>query len=304
MRKMEFGRFYKPCYNEKVSKIAAHLIQNKIISISQVCERWGEGIDDVRCYDTYMIHTVCGAKILRQSEEREVFNYENYLCKGDFNVPQYYGSYRWQDEIWILVECIDGKDLRDMEDEMAIGAADSLAQIQNHFWHENEQMFPVKKNEERFEIYWKRILKRAMFVADSPTLRMAYQKFLDRQLVCPRTLSNGDYLQFNAVQKDKRVMIIDWGFGGIMPYSLDIARFIAHATETRATFPFYMNVEQKELFVKRVYEKLEQKPSYEQYIQDIKLAVLNEYIEFVEAEEDENGWYRNHALELAEDILI
>lgn len=60
-----------------------------------------------------------------------------------------------------------------------------------------------------------------------------------------------------------------------MPYSLDIARLIAHATEDRATFPFYMNNEQKKLFVDGVYERLHEKPDYEQYIRDIKLAVLN-----------------------------
>ena len=89
-----------------------------------------------------------------------------------------------------------------------------------------------------------------------------------------------------------------------MPYSLDIARFIAHGTEDRATFPFYMNMEQKRLFVQRVYEQLIQKPEYEQYLLDIKLAVLNEYVECVEADEDEEKWYYEHAKTLAEEILL
>ena len=88
-----------------------------------------------------------------------------------------------------------------------------------------------------------------------------------------------------------------------MPYPLDIARFIAHATEDRATFPFYMNQKQKELFLDRVYDCLENKPERSQYLFDIKLAVLNEYVEFMEADEDEDGWYYKHALQLAESIL-
>ena len=88
-----------------------------------------------------------------------------------------------------------------------------------------------------------------------------------------------------------------------MPYSLDLARFLAHATEDRATFPFYMDTKQKKLFVERVYKNLNQKPEYSQYIYDIKLATLNEYVEFVEADEDEDGWYYKHALQLSEDIL-
>lgn len=54
----------------------------------------------------------------------------------------------------------------------------------------------------------------------------------------------GDFLQFNAVFHNDK-LTIDWGFGGVMPYSLDIARLIAHATEDKATFPFYMNDDQK-----------------------------------------------------------
>lgn len=88
-----------------------------------------------------------------------------------------------------------------------------------------------------------------------------------------------------------------------MPYSLDIVRFIAHATKTGCTFPFYMTDHQKELFIKQVYTKLDKKPQYNQYLIDIKLAVLNEYIEFVEAKEDEDEWYYNHALKLADEIL-
>ena len=36
---------------------------------------------------------------------------------------------------------------------------------------------------------------------------------------------------------------------------------------------------------------------------DVKLALLNEYIEFVEADEDENNWYIEHANELALEII-
>ena len=97
---------------------------------------------------------------------------------------------------------------------------------------------------------------------------------------------------------------MDWGFGRIMPYSLDIARFIAHATEDKATFPFYMNDEQKKIFVNGVYERLEKKPDYQEYLRDIQLAVLNESVEFIEAGEDEDNWYKGHAIALAKKIIV
>lgn len=300
---MEIGRFEVEVKDNKIEEIIFHIMNEKAHAIRQVCERYGENEDEVRYYDAYYVDMSSGCKVLKKVDEREVFLYETYLAGKDFAVPQYYGKCMKENENWILIENIAGEDMRDMTDELAVLAADTLSQIQNVYWQNDEVEFAEKKTDNRFEVYWKRILKRAASVGDNPTLRKAYQLFLNRQLTCPRTLSNGDFLQFNAINGMDKVYIIDWGFGGIMPYSLDIARFLAHATEERCTFPFYMNDAQKKLFCDSVYEKLEQKPSYEQYLKDIKLALLNEYIEFVEAEEDEDGWYYNHAVELATELL-
>ncbi|SCX96186.1 ABC transporter ATP-binding protein [Butyrivibrio sp. INlla14] len=43
--------------------------------------------------------------------------------------------------------------------------------------------------------------------------------------------SNVDFMEFNTVGSGGKAYIIDWGFGGIMPYSLDIARFLADTFE-------------------------------------------------------------------------
>lgn len=300
---MELGRFYRKVSDEKILEILSHITSDEIKSIYRICERYGEDEGDVRYYDAYEIETVSGSKILKKTNEREVFNYESYLADKEFAVPSYYGKRVEQEDVWILIEDVSGDDLRDMTDELAVLAAESLVEIQNYYWQQNEEEFARKKWDDRFEVYWKRILKRAASVVDHPRLRKAYQLFLDRQLTAPRTLSNGDFLQYNVLRTNNKAVVIDWGFGGIMPYSLDIARFIAHATETKATFPFYMNERQKRLFVNRIYEKLDCKPDYRQYLDDIRLAVLNEYIEFVEANEDDDKWYYHHAMQLAEEIL-
>ena len=171
--------------------------------------------------------------------------------------------------------------------------SNSLSKIQNAYWHRDEDA-------DRFNKYWKRILQRAQYVAEDPLLRTAYQLFLDRQLTCPKTLSIGDCLQENLISQDGIVYLVDWGFGGIMPYSLDIARFIAHGSEERKPFPYYITAHQKELFIDSLYEKLNQKPDKDVFIRDIKLSVLNEYIEFMEADEDIDGWYSLHARNLAQ----
>lgn len=64
-----------------------------------------------------------------------------------------------------------------------------------------------------------------------------------------------------------------------------------------------MNQHQKELFINEVYAGLEHKPEYRQYVKDIKLALLNEYVEFIEAGEDVNNWYRKQAEVLGRELL-
>lgn len=288
-------KYEKETVDKNILEIILKISNEKVDKVSQVCERYGEGEDDVRYYDVYEVDTPSGSKILKKTSQREVCNYERYLRDSDFAVPAYYGKYEEGENIWILIENIHGNDLRDMTDAAALSAADSLAHIQNAYW--------MKKTDERFDIYIERINKRYNYIKDEPVIGEAYKLFLERQSTCPLTLSNGDFMEFNTISHNERVYVIDWGFGGIMPYSLDIARFIAHATIDRATFPFYMSDEQKKLFINRVYDKLETKPEFSQYIYDIKLAVLNEYVEFIEAEEDDDKWYYEHALKLAGEIL-
>lgn len=288
---------------KEIADIFKKISDEEICKIQQICERYGEEEDDVRYYDVYVITTSSDRKILKKTQCREVSNYEKFLKNKHFSVPTYYGKWENDNDFWILIENVSGNDLRDMTDELALAAADSIAEIQNAYWMDDEEAFAKNKADDRFGVYWKRINKRYDYIKNEPIIGEAYSIFLKRQLACPRTLSNGDFLEFNVLNHDNRVCIIDWGFGGIMPYSLDIARFIAHATVDRATFPFYMSDNQKELFVEKVYKQLIRKPDHSQYIYDIKLAILNEYVEFVEADEDEDGWYYKHALQLSKEIL-
>lgn len=297
---MELGTYQIDVNDKGIRDVFGKISKEEVLRVQRACERYGEEEQDVRHYDVYVIETPQGSKILKRTEAREAENYERYLYRNDLPVPKYYGKWKDKEKIWILIEAIPGNDLRDMTDELAVLSAKSLAKIQNTCWTEN---FRQSEDHDRFDAYWERINRRYGYARNIPKIGEAYALFLQRQPACPRTLSHGDFLEFNLIHNESGVIAIDWGFGGIMPYSLDIARFIAHATETRATFPFYMNEHQKQLFLTHVYAGLNNKPRYERYLHDIRLALLNEYVEFMEADEDESGWYREHALPLSEAIL-
>ena len=293
---METGTFEERIEDAQIlARCRKILGSTEITAIHRVCERYGTDPEEVRKYDVYNIDTTGGRKILKKVSDREAWNYETFLRGTNLPVPQYYSSCTEGDACWIALEYITDGDLRDMTDALAVSAAESITEIQNSYWG----CAPGQ----RFTAYLERIAKRYAFIRDTPVVGDAYRLFLERQKSCPLTLSNGDFLQFNTINHDGRVYVIDWGFGGSMPYSLDIARFIAHGTEGRVPFPFYMTEAQKGLFVQQVYEHLKCKPEYGQYLFDIKLAVLNEYVEFLEAGEDEDGWYLTHAKTLAQEIL-
>lgn len=297
------GKFTIQCDDAAVRAAYEAIAGEAPARVRRVCERWGDGEDDVRRYDVYFVDGGGETRVLKKTDARETAVYYLLGTAHCLPAPARFGKHEAKDGVWMLLEYVPGDDLSEMTDALALAAADSLAAIANRFWQEDAAEFAAKKCDDRFERYHARILRRAAFPEDGSALRRAYQLFLDRQETCPRTLCCGDFLPGNAIWDGARVVIVDWGFGGVMPYALDVARFIAHATPGKSTFPFYMTDAHKRLFLDRVYEKLDRRPERAQYERDVRLALLNEYVEFVEADEDENGWYRAHAEALARELL-
>ena len=260
-----------------------------------------------RKYNVYKLTANGKSQVLKKSDSKEATLYRDFLCGKGFAVPEYYNSVEHEGAVWLLMEHIDGPDLRQFDREKALACAETLAQIQNAYWDR-----PIADG--RFRRYWERVNRRARCLQDYPELAKAYRLFLAGQEACPRTLCSGDFLQCNGILRSGRVYMIDWAFGGLMPYALDIARLIAHGSERLEpdAFPFYMDSELRSVFVRAHYERLEHKPDWEQYLQDIKLAALNEYAEFLEVqlndpettrEELEAGFYYRRAVETAKAIL-
>jgi hypothetical protein len=267
----------------------------------------GEGVD--RTYNVYKITGDKQTYTLKKSDDYEIGVYEEFLVDKNLPVPKLEGWTCVNNTKWILIEYIAGTDLRKFDKGMAYGCAHSLSRIFNMYWQENR--FAENKLDDRFERYWTRINKRSQCLKNEPKLSSAYGVFLDRQLVCPRTLCNGDFLQCNAIESNDGIVLIDWAFAGIMPYSLDVARLIAHGSEKFFPFPFYMTEEYRKIFLKDLYDKLLYKPKYKQFIWDVILSCLNECIEFIERELNDESierdevftYYYKNALSLSDTIL-
>lgn len=279
----------------------------KKIIIKCFCDVLGEG-EERRIYSVYRIDVESETFVLKKTEENEVFIYETFLEGKNLSVPKMFGHTVEDEAHWILIEYVRGEDLKKFSERIALNSADSLSKIFNMYWM--EERFDEFKLDERFDRYYGRITKRAECLKNDDKLAQAYKIFLKRQLTCPRTLCNGDLMQVNGIDNEARVVIIDWSFAGIMPYSLDIARLIAHGAEKDD--PLYMTDELRTLFTSSLYHKLNKTAlTYDQYCMDIKLAMLNECIEFIEYNLNNPGekrghyydYYFNRANKLAGEIL-
>ena len=246
--------------------------------------------DDRKGYNTYKIVSVNGAFVLKRYSSGEDLEAEmkQYSLLSGLPVPELLGA----GGDCILMRFSPGDDLKIPTDVGLSAAADSLAAVMN--------AYPMGRcyAKERYGTYLKRLERRAGCLNAEPELAAAFALFYDRQEEIPLTLSNGDLLPINVLYDGERATLIDWEFGGFLPYALDIARFIAHGTDNGEVTGFRMSAEQKRAFAEAVYERLSLRPSREVYERDLKLAVFNEYVEILEYYFNEPDAERGKVFEL------
>ena len=234
----------------------------------------GSVYDEGKCYNTYKLVSGGRAFVLKRYSDPEDRDAEvkHYSLLAGLPVPKLLGAA----EGCILMDFVEGDDLKEPTDEGIRAAAESLTAVMN--------AYPMGRgyDTERYERYLRRLERRAECLADEPELARAFAVFYKRQKEIPLTLSNSDLLPINILYNGKKATIIDWEFGGFMPYALDIARFIAHCTEDGSVTCFRMSREQKRMFLDLVYSGLEAKPEREVFERDILLAPFNECVEILE----------------------
>ena len=230
--------------------------------------------DKGKGYHTFKITTKDRAFVLKQYAEQEDLEAEcrQYAFLEGLPVPRLLG----RAEKCVLMEFVEGDDLKSASEAGLRALAKSLAAIMN--------AYPMGRGYagERYERYLKRLDRRALCLADEPLFQKAFALFYERQREIPLTLSNGDLLPINVLFDGERACIIDWEFGGFLPYALDLARFIAHFRPQGEVSSFRLPDEGKALFLDLMYDALTVKPAREVFDRDLRLAVFNEYVEILE----------------------
>lgn len=233
--------------------------------------------EDGRAYGAWKVVIRGTAYVLKKAKGCELSVYAAFF-QGDVpGAPRFYQSVRVDGEDYFLMEYAQGEDLCRCTREKLTKALDALMALQDRYWEDRahaeigfsfEESLPGRVN-------------RGKYLKD-PELERAYAAFLEQYSAVPRTLCHDDLLPFNVLVSGENATLIDWEYGGILPYPASLARLIAHGAEEDDAF-FYMKEEDKSFAIEYYYENLVKQKgiSYREYRNALDLFLLYEYCEWI-----------------------
>lgn len=215
--------------------------------------------------------------VLKKAKGYEMAVYQAFFTETLAGAPRFYGSVHYDGSEFFLMSYVDGRDLCHCTRTALTKALDALIALQKQFWN-NQDLADAAYS---FEASLESRIKRGRYL-DDPIIENAYTRFLETYNRIPRTLCHDDLLPFNVLVGEDRATLIDWEYGGILPYLSPLARLIAHTAEDGDAF-FYMTEADKQFAVDYYYDRLvkEKGISYETYRRDLDDFLLYEYCEWI-----------------------
>lgn len=242
--------------------------------------------------------------VLKQAKGLEIDVYSTFFKDEKPYVPKYYGYVEENKEKYFLISYFEGKTLSKCDKDSLTKAIDALVDMQEEFWNK-EEYFDLCLN---IDNSFKEINLRKNHL-ESKILEKVYNDFIDVYLTMPKTLSHADLLPYNILIADK-ALLIDWEYGGMLPYLTSFSRLIAHTKDDK-DYLFYMDEKDKEFAIQYYYDKLVKKHqiSYEKYRHDLDYFIFFEYCEWImlgnryNQKDERFYYYLNKANELADKLL-
>lgn len=256
----------------EIERILDKLGLSEAGSITQIKNE--EGGSD---YNVWRIHSGSGDYIFKEAKEYELEVYVKLLRGDSRHTPRFFRSFSDGEKAFILLEYVSGEDLRIASRDKLKLALDALIGIQNVSWENHTP--------ESFGYTFEKSLEgriiRGKYLNDQK-LEEAYARFLKVYQESPRTLCHDDLLPLNVIVSDKRAVIIDWEYAGMLPYLTSFARLIAHGRDYKNAF-FYLSGEDRAFAVDYYYEKLIKSKGIcrEKYLNDLEYYIFYEYSEWV-----------------------
>ncbi len=233
--------------------------------------------EDGKAYNVWKVNTEHQTYVLKKAKGYEAEVYSSFLGGDLVGAPRLISAASVNGEAYILMEYIEGKDMRRCDRESLIKVLDSLIALQNKYWNSTDKANAAFS----FEKSLIHRTDRKNYLND-PELERVYQKFLDIYRVLPRTLCHDDLLPFNVLIREQGATVIDWEIAGLLPYPTSLARLIAHCEESEEAF-FYMKEVDKRFAIDHYYNNLVSSKgvTYRDFRYALDLFVFYEYCEWI-----------------------
>lgn len=263
--------------------------------------------DGCEPYDVWLLEAHDRRYILKKAKEYEAEVYRSFLSDKNLPVPKLLGTAVCQEAKYLLLEFVGDHNLQKASRKELRCTLDALILLQEAYWGNTQAAhcaYDFSKSLSGRE-------NRGKYLGGDPRLEQAYSIFLEAYRRLPRTLCHDDLLPFNVQLSDHQAYLIDWEYGGILPYPTSLARLLAHG-EDGPNALFYLTDSDRQFAVHYYFEHLVQKHgiSYDDYRDHLELFFFYEYCEWVyighryDAVDGSN--YRKYlplAISLAEKIL-
>ena len=271
----------RQCFGMWITHGDTYMNREMIVDILNRFPGWDRDVREVKAFQTeedgtdyavWKVETPEEVFVLKRSTPREGEVYKTYFSNGGA-VPKLHGILRVEEQTYLLMEYIEGQTLSKCTREALRATLDALIQMQDLHWNSDckvgyglEESYPNRE-------------KRLPYLED---LKPCYEAYLEAFKTLPQTLCNDDMLPFNVLVAGNRAVILDWEYGGILPYPCALARLLAFGEEEEDSL-FYMTREDKSFALDYYYEKLiaSKGISREAYDRTMKLFFFKEYSEWV-----------------------
>ena len=191
--------------------------------------------------------------------------------------PIIYQTIFAEEKIYLLMEYVDGENLCKCNRKKLTLALNALIFLQRKTWNDHS----LAAYGYSFEKSLRSREHRGKYLNDL-VLEEVYEKFMQMYSTVPRALCHDDLLPFNVIASDHRAVLIDWEYGGILPYPTSFARLIAHVEETENAM-FFMTSENRAFAIDYYYDNLLQEMgiSYLEWRNTLEYFLFFEYCEWV-----------------------
>ena len=233
--------------------------------------------EDGEAYDVWKIVLDSQSYVLKRAKQYEIEVYSAFFKDTISGTPRLFGTCCVDEENYILMEYVNGNDMRKCNRDSLKKTLDALIELQQQYWEDKTRASVGYSYEKSLE----QRINRGKYLNDA-NLENAYGIFLSEYQALPRTLCHDDLLPFNVLTNENSAVIIDWEYAGILPYPVSIARLIAHGEEDDSAF-FYMKKEDRQFAIDYYYENLikHKDITYTDYRRSLDLFLFYEYCEWI-----------------------